>query len=303
MHSLNENIRLLRKKKGFSQEKLARAINVSPNTISKWETGKSIPDASLLPVLAEALETTIQGLYGEEGSKDDGGFEHRAFLKRMIVSYALLLALYVFPLFVLFEARGIFTPVLLTVMLIIGLVLVALSVLFAYYAYSLFRLSTCEWFKERRFVYGHLSAYLLAFFIGIVFDSFFGGIFPYLKGALPRWAFFGYWSDAVYFNIFFLLLVLLVMGLRKAHRRLKVVCRFRALRNKATRRLLFMSNIFLIAVLLLAISNLYVYFMVTVYNARPWRIISNDMLLYLLFISVLLYTYVQYPVKSVPREQ
>ena len=39
---LNENIRLIRKAKGLSQEELAIKLNVVRQTISKWENGGSL---------------------------------------------------------------------------------------------------------------------------------------------------------------------------------------------------------------------------------------------------------------------
>ena len=45
---LNENIRNLRKAKGLSQEELAIKLNVVRQTVSKWETGLSVPDSSML---------------------------------------------------------------------------------------------------------------------------------------------------------------------------------------------------------------------------------------------------------------
>jgi len=42
--SINEKIYNLRKKKNISQEALANVLNVSRQTISKWETGESNPD-------------------------------------------------------------------------------------------------------------------------------------------------------------------------------------------------------------------------------------------------------------------
>lgn len=50
---LNENIRNLRKAKGLSQEELAIKLNVVRQTVSKWEKGLSVPDSSLLVLLAE----------------------------------------------------------------------------------------------------------------------------------------------------------------------------------------------------------------------------------------------------------
>lgn len=63
---LNENIKRLRKSKGISQEELAIKLNVVRQTVSKWENGLSVPDSSMLILLAEELDTTVSTLLGEE---------------------------------------------------------------------------------------------------------------------------------------------------------------------------------------------------------------------------------------------
>ena len=62
---LNENIRAVRKSKGLSQQELAVKLNVVRQTVSKWETGLSVPDSDLLIALSEALETPVSTLLGE----------------------------------------------------------------------------------------------------------------------------------------------------------------------------------------------------------------------------------------------
>ncbi len=62
---LSENIRNFRKAKGLSQEELAAKLNVVRQTVSKWETGLSVPDAELLVALSEVLETPVGVLLGE----------------------------------------------------------------------------------------------------------------------------------------------------------------------------------------------------------------------------------------------
>ena len=63
---LNENIKNLRKNKGYTQEELAVRLHVTRQTISKWEKGASVPDASLLSDLAEILEVSVSELLGEK---------------------------------------------------------------------------------------------------------------------------------------------------------------------------------------------------------------------------------------------
>jgi transcriptional regulator with XRE-family HTH domain len=51
-----------RKKNELSQERLADLLNISPQAISKWENGHSLPDTSLLPVLSQIFNCTIDDL-------------------------------------------------------------------------------------------------------------------------------------------------------------------------------------------------------------------------------------------------
>lgn len=62
---LHENIKALRKEKGFSQETLAERLHVVRQTVSKWEKGLSVPDAEILMRIAEILDTPVQTLLGD----------------------------------------------------------------------------------------------------------------------------------------------------------------------------------------------------------------------------------------------
>lgn len=61
---LHENLKLLRKERGLSQEEVASKLHVVRQTISKWEKGVSVPDADLLIQLAEILDTPVSSLLG-----------------------------------------------------------------------------------------------------------------------------------------------------------------------------------------------------------------------------------------------
>lgn len=52
----------LRKSFGCSQEKLAELLCVTPQAVSKWENGHTLPDTSLLPVLAQIFECSIDNI-------------------------------------------------------------------------------------------------------------------------------------------------------------------------------------------------------------------------------------------------
>ena len=67
---LNENIKNLRKNKGYTQEELANKLSVVRQTISKWEKGYSVPDAEMLKKLAEILDTDVSQLLGSTIEQD-----------------------------------------------------------------------------------------------------------------------------------------------------------------------------------------------------------------------------------------
>ena len=61
----NENLKTIRKNKGFSQEQLSVRLNVVRQTISKWEKGLSVPDAEMLVKISEILNVSVSDLLGE----------------------------------------------------------------------------------------------------------------------------------------------------------------------------------------------------------------------------------------------
>lgn len=62
----SENLRVMRKEKGYTQEELAIKLNVVRQTVSKWEKGLSVPDADLLAMISDVLETPVSRLLGEK---------------------------------------------------------------------------------------------------------------------------------------------------------------------------------------------------------------------------------------------
>ena len=55
-----------RKNKGLTQEALANTLGVSNQAVSKWESDVCCPDIALLPQLVDALEMTLDELFGRE---------------------------------------------------------------------------------------------------------------------------------------------------------------------------------------------------------------------------------------------
>ena len=58
----SETILALRERKALTQKQLAEKLCISDKTISKWETGKGLPDISLLEDLARALGVSLTEL-------------------------------------------------------------------------------------------------------------------------------------------------------------------------------------------------------------------------------------------------
>lgn len=59
-----ENLQMLRKEKGITQEQLADIFGITNQSISKWELGLSCPDITMLPKIAEFFSVTIDELIG-----------------------------------------------------------------------------------------------------------------------------------------------------------------------------------------------------------------------------------------------
>lgn len=55
-----------RKLAGFTQVQLAEKLNITDRAVSKWETGRSMPDSALMPELCELLHITINDLFNGE---------------------------------------------------------------------------------------------------------------------------------------------------------------------------------------------------------------------------------------------
>ena len=63
--SLGSNIAEKRKQRGLTQEKLAELAGVSFQAVSSWERDENLPDTAHLLILAEALNTSLDALFGD----------------------------------------------------------------------------------------------------------------------------------------------------------------------------------------------------------------------------------------------
>lgn len=61
---LSENLKRYRILKSLTQEDIAEYLNITPQSVSKWERGECYPDITFLPALANIFETSIDVLVG-----------------------------------------------------------------------------------------------------------------------------------------------------------------------------------------------------------------------------------------------
>ena len=70
---IGERIKKYRKEREMTQDALAQALSLSPQSVSKWECGDGYPDITLLPTLANFFEVTVDELIGNDeiSAKED----------------------------------------------------------------------------------------------------------------------------------------------------------------------------------------------------------------------------------------
>ena len=67
---LSEKIMMLRKKSGWSQEDLAERLDISRQSVSKWESGASIPDLERIVNMSQLFGVTTDYLLKDEDEVD-----------------------------------------------------------------------------------------------------------------------------------------------------------------------------------------------------------------------------------------
>ena len=61
-----ENVKMLRKQAGMSQEQLAEKLGVSRQAVTKWETGAGIPDIENIMAISMLFDISIDDLLSNE---------------------------------------------------------------------------------------------------------------------------------------------------------------------------------------------------------------------------------------------
>ena len=62
--NIGETIKRLRRQKDMTQEQLAEYLNISPQAVSRWEINSTLPDITLVPMLANIFDVSSDTLLG-----------------------------------------------------------------------------------------------------------------------------------------------------------------------------------------------------------------------------------------------
>lgn len=74
---IGQFIKAVRKERGLSQRDLAEKLNISDRTVSKWETGRGLPEVSLMLPLCRELQISVNELLSGE-RLDEAKYAQRA---------------------------------------------------------------------------------------------------------------------------------------------------------------------------------------------------------------------------------
>ena len=66
-----ETLRKLRTERGISQSQLGKQLFVNHSTVARWESGSRLPDASMIPRLADALGVDANTLFNLAARSDE----------------------------------------------------------------------------------------------------------------------------------------------------------------------------------------------------------------------------------------
>ena len=66
--NIGKRISEWRQNKNMSQEEMANRIGVTPQAVSKWERGQSLPDVALLADICFVLGVSADYLLGTQGT-------------------------------------------------------------------------------------------------------------------------------------------------------------------------------------------------------------------------------------------
>lgn len=83
LQKMGEFLKCLRKEKGITQEQLAEHFYISSRTVSRWETGRNVPDIDMLVELADYYSVDIRELIDGERRSEKMDGETKETIKKV----------------------------------------------------------------------------------------------------------------------------------------------------------------------------------------------------------------------------
>ena len=81
---MGNQIALLRKQRGFTQDELAEKLGITAQAISKWENGHTLPETTLLPLLANLLNSSIDSILAPNNTQKGDVISFGKYLWRVL---------------------------------------------------------------------------------------------------------------------------------------------------------------------------------------------------------------------------
>lgn len=91
--TLGEKLQQLRKSKGMSQEELAEKLNVSRQSISKWELNDSVPDISKIVLISEVFSVSTDFLLKESENKTNHSEKNHIYAKVLFITSSIFISI------------------------------------------------------------------------------------------------------------------------------------------------------------------------------------------------------------------
>lgn len=91
--TLGQKLQQLRKSKGMSQEELAEKLDVSRQSISKWELDDSIPDISKIILISDFFSVSTDYLLKESESENNNSEKKNIYAKVLFIASAFFISI------------------------------------------------------------------------------------------------------------------------------------------------------------------------------------------------------------------
>jgi len=188
--SIGEKIYNLRKSKNMSQETLANTLNVSRQTISKWETGESNPDFDKIVPLCDFFEiSTDELLRGSSTYLEQEIIFEKKKNKALMLSLCIVIFVIMVVLVLIFDEIGVNDTLIgSTVMVCIGAIAVILVNYFCSKPISNKKTKISFDYKKRKLINSIINMIILIVYLSIslIFSSWAYSWIIFIVGALIK---------------------------------------------------------------------------------------------------------------------